>query len=123
VVAGRARATICRVTDGPTSREDPALRLALVIALVLAALATPALVAAASPPPPGSAAIAQAQALAARWGRCPTAPAAQRVLDEALRTTAPRPRARRARAAVRAWTAVARACSEPVDQPSVTVSG
>jgi hypothetical protein len=104
--------------------EEPVLRLALVTALVLAALAVPALAGAA----PGSAAsgareIARSEALAAQWGRCPTARPAQRALDQAKRTTAPAPRARRARAALRSWTEVARVCAQPVAQPTVTVSG
>ncbi|MBJ7457379.1 MAG: hypothetical protein JHC74_15105 [Thermoleophilia bacterium] len=45
------------------------------------------------------------------------------MLDQARRTTAPVPRVRRARAALRAWTAVARECARPVDQPQVIVSG
>ncbi len=94
------------------------LRPVLVIALVLAALAAPVL-AAPPPPAPGAAAIMRAEALSARWGRCPTARPAQRLLDVAERTTAPRPRVRRARAALRAWTAVARDCAQPVDQPTV----
>lgn len=86
--------------------------------------AAPLVAAPSSPPPaPGDAAIARAEALAAQWGRCPTARPAQRVLDQARRTTAPVPRVRRARAALRAWTAVARECARPVDQPQVIVSG
>ena len=96
------------------------MRLAFATTLMLAALTVPALGAA---PPPGSAAIAQAQALAVEWDRCPTARPAQRLLAQARQTTAPAPRARRARAALRAWTEVARVCSQPVDQPTVIVSG
>lgn len=97
------------------------LRIALLMALVFAALAAPALGGAASAP--GSADIARADALAAQWGRCPTARPAQRALDRAKRTTAPQPRARRARAAVKLWTQVAKVCSQPVPQPTVIVSG
>lgn len=89
--------------------------------LFLAAAALPG--AAAGTPPSGSTAIARAEVLAAQWGRCPTAPPAQRVLDQARRTTAAVPRARRARAALRAWTTVARVCAQPVDPPVVIVSG
>jgi len=99
------------------------VRTVLVIALLLAALAVPLSAAPAPPPAPAAVAIARAETLAARWGRCPTARPAQRLLDQARRTTAPVPRVRRARAAVRAWTEVARACSQPVDQPAVIVSG
>lgn len=100
------------------------LRLVLLIALLLAASAGPLVGAPTSPPPaPGDAMIARAEALAAQWGRCPTARPAQRVLDQARRTSAPVPRVRRARAALRAWTAVARECARPVDQPQVIVSG
>jgi hypothetical protein len=95
------------------------LRFALAIALTLTlTLAAPAL---SAPPPPQ--ALARAEALAAHWDRCPTAATAERVLDQARRPNAPVPRARRARAALRAWTEVARVCSQPVDQPTVTVSG
>lgn len=124
VAHGTARATLGIVTERPSHREDPVLRSALVIALLLAVIAGPA--AAAPAPAPvatGSAAIARAQALAQQWGRCPTARPAQRLLDQAVRTTRPVPRARRARAALRAWTDVARVCAQPVDQPTVIVSG
>ena len=96
------------------------MRLAFVIALMLATLSVPALGAGSAP---GSAAIAEAEALAVQWDRCPTARPAQRLLVQARQTTAPAPRARRARAALRAWTEVARVCSQPVDQPTVIVSG
>lgn len=122
VAAGRARATLGIVTERPPHREDPVLRTALAIALMLTALVAPLSAAPAPPPAPGDAAIARADALAAHWGRCPTARPAERVLDQARRTTAPVPRVRRARAALRAWTEVARVCAQPVDQPTVTVS-
>ena len=112
----------CPCHGTTTAREDPVLRPALVIALVLAALAVPAFSAPAPPPAPGSAVIARAQALAAHWGRCPTARPARRVLAQARRSTAPVPRVRRAHAALRAWTKVARVCARPVDQPTVIVS-
>lgn len=95
------------------------MRTALVLALLFAALAAPLSATSA----PGDASIARAEALASHWGRCPTARPAQRVLDQARRTAAPVPRARRARAALRAWTEVARVCAQPVDQPVVTVPG
>ena len=71
---------------------------------------------------PSVAPLARADALSAQWGRCPDARPAQRILDRAHRTAAPRLRATRARAAVSAWTAVAHDCAQPVDQPTVTVS-
>lgn len=76
----------------------------------------------AAAPAPGDAAIAKATSLSQQWGRCPTARPAHRLLAQAVRTTKPRPRARRARVALRAWTEVARVCSRPVDQPTVTLS-
>jgi len=94
----------------------------LVIAAVgiaaLASLAAPGV--AAPAPAPGDALIARAQALAGTWGRCPTARPAARALALAERTTAPRPRVRRARAALGAWQSVARECAQPVAQPTVT---
>lgn len=97
------------------------MRLALVTALVTLAALVPAL-ASASPAAaaPGDAAIARAHTLSVQWGRCPTARPAGRVLAQARRTEAPRPRVLRARAALRAWTEVARVCSQPVPQPVVT---
>lgn len=68
---------------------------------------------------PGDALLARAEALSQQWGRCPTARPAHRVLAEARRTTEPRPRVRRARAALRAWTGVAEQCARPVPQPTV----
>ncbi|MGD9695729.1 MAG: hypothetical protein AB7V42_08725 [Thermoleophilia bacterium] len=67
---------------------------------------------------PGDAAIARADALAQTWARCPTSRPAHRALSAAKRTTRPRARAARARAALRAWNEVARACSQPVPQPT-----
>jgi hypothetical protein len=95
-------------------------RLASTIAATAASglLLFPALGAAGASPPPGAAALARAEALAQKWGRCPTARRAHRLLAIAEATTAPKPRARRARAALRAWTDVAHACSQPVDQPA-----
>ena len=95
----------------------------LVIAVVglaaLAPLAVPGL-AASSARSPGDAIIARAQDLAGQWGRCPTARPAAQALALAERTKAPRPRVRRARAALGAWNAVARDCAQPVAQPTVT---
>lgn len=100
------------------------MRLVLLIALLLVVSAAPLAAAPApAPPAPGAALIVRAEALAAQWGRCPTARPAHRVLDQARRTTAPVPRVRRARAALRSWTAVARECARPVAQPEVIVSG
>lgn len=113
-------ATLAAVTERPSIREDPALRLALALLLAISLSAAP--VVAAPPGAPGAKAIARADALAAKWGRCPTAASAQRILIQAKRTTAPRPRARRARAALRSWTEVSRVCARPVDQPIVIVS-
>lgn len=92
------------------------MRLALALVFILCLLA-PGLAAAA--PTPTARIIGEAGALEARWGRCPTAPPAARILEQARRSTAPVPRARRARAALRAWTEVARVCALPVDQPTV----
>lgn len=92
------------------------MRLALALVLTLC-LALPGLGLGA--PTSTARLIAEASALEARWGRCPTAPPAARILEQARRSGAPVPRARRARAAVRAWTEVARVCSLPVDQPTV----
>ncbi len=122
VAAGRSIGHPGRRHGTTIAPEGSVLRSALVIALLLAALAGPVSAAPAPPPAPGAAVIARAEALAAQWGRCPTARPAQRVLDQARRTTAPVPRVRRARAALRAWTEVARVCAQPVDQPTVIVS-
>jgi len=109
--------------DGPISRgrTRPLRRSLPRLAASLAALALlPLGGALAGPPAPGGAAIASAEALAAEWGRCPTARPAHRVLARAKATREARPRARRARAAVRAWEGVARDCARPVDQPTVS---
>lgn len=97
------------------------MRLALILIATLAIGLAPALAGAATPPVSASANIAKAQALSVQWGRCPTARPAQSILDLAKRTTAPTPRATRARSAVRAWTTVAKVCSAPVAQPTVIV--
>jgi hypothetical protein len=68
----------------------------------------------------GDSLLARAEALSQQWGRCPTARPAHRVLAEARRTSEPRPRVRRARAALRAWSAVAQECARPVPQPTVS---
>ena len=94
------------------------MRLALLLAL-LAAISLPTALSTAAPAP-GAADIARATALSHEWGRCPTARPAARVLAQAVRTEKPRPRVRRARAAVRAWTVVAAECSRPVAMPTVT---
>lgn len=94
------------------------LAIAIVALAVLAPLAVSG--AGAPEPAPGDALIARAHVLAGQWGRCPTARPAARVLARAERTAAPRPRVRRARAAVRAWQAVASECAQPVPQPTVT---
>jgi hypothetical protein len=96
----------------------------LVIAVVgiaaLASIAVPGVASSSSAAGPGDAMIARAQSLAGKWGRCPTARPAAQVLALAERTKAPRPRVRRARAALGAWNTVARECSQPVAQPTVT---
>ena len=100
-------------------RHPAPVRRALLLALVLAAAARrPAAAGAAARP--CDADIARATTLQAQWGRCPTAAPAARVLHQAVRTTKPVPRVRRARAAVRAWAAVARECARPVPMPQVT---
>ena len=97
------------------------MRTALAISLVALTALAPAVAGAApaSASAPGDRAIARAEALSAQWGRCPTARPAHRVLAQARRTAAPRPRAARARAAVRSWSRVARECSRPVPMPTV----
>lgn len=94
----------------------PLLALAGLIALLSLAAPRPA----EAGPAPGARAIAQATELAREWGRCPTARPAHRALARAVRTRAPRPRAVRARAAVRAWREVARECARPVPLPTVS---
>ncbi len=116
---GARRGNLPHVTDRPSHREPP-LRTVLALLLVALAALIPALGAAApASAAPGDAAIARAGTLATQWGRCPTARPAHRVLAQARRTEAPRPRARRAHAALRAWTEVARVCARPVPQPRV----
>jgi hypothetical protein len=118
------RGTLRGVTERPPPPEGSVLRLVLLATLVLLACTAPLSAAPApEPPAPGAAILVRAEALAAQWGRCPTARPAHRVLDQARRTTAPVPRVRRARAALRSWTAVARECARPVAQPEVIVSG
>ena len=95
------------------------MRSALILVLVATA-ALPGALWGAPSPAPGDAAIARATALSQEWGRCPTARPAARLLAQAVRTEKPRPRVLRARAAVRAWTAVAAECSAPVAMPTVT---
>jgi hypothetical protein len=92
---------------------------AAVAAIAAGGLGAPAPSAAA----PGDALLARAGTLSQQWGRCPTSRPAHRVLAVARRTSAPRPRVRRARAAVRSWHAVARECSRPVPQPTVNPAG
>ena len=84
--------------------EDVADRLVIAVVGIaaLASLAVPGL-ASSSAPAPGDAIIARAHDLAGTWGRCPTARPAAQVLALAERTKAPRPRVRRARAALGAW--------------------
>ncbi len=96
------------------------MRSILLGALLLAAVLPAALAASPAAPAPGDAAIQKATALQQEWGRCPTARPAARVLAQAVATTKPVPRARRARAALRAWNAVARECRAPVPMPEVT---
>ena len=86
--------------------------------MLTAAIGIPAMASAA--PAPGDAAIATATSLSQQWGRCPTARPAARLLAKAERTTETKPRARRARVALRAWTRVARECAAPVAMPTVT---
>ena len=121
------RTTLPRGRGGTGARQPPTghgstrtgrdHRIRLLLALVLsAAIAIPAVASAA----PGDAAIAKATSLSHQWGRCSTARPAARLLAQAVATTADRPRARRARAALRAWNEVARECAIPVAMPSVT---
>ncbi len=102
--------------------EDVAHRLVIAVVGIaaLASVAVPGLASSSSAPAPGDAIIARAHDLAGKWGRCPTARPAAQVLALAERTTAPRPRVRRARAALGAWNSVARECSQPVAEPTVT---
>lgn len=95
-------------------------RILLLGALLLAAVLPAALAASPAAPAPGDAAIRTATALQAEWGRCPTARPAAHVLAQAVATTRPVPRAKRARAALRAWNRVARECAAPVPMPRVT---
>ena len=106
---------------GVGQADDVAHRLVIAVVgiVALASIGGPG-VASSSAPGPGDAIIARAQDLAGKWGRCPTARPAARVLALAERTTAPRPRVRRAKVALAAWHSVARECAQPVDQPTVT---
>ena len=88
--------------------------------LFLAAVLPAALAASPGAFAAGDVAIQKATALQQEWGRCPTARPAARVLAQAVATTKPVPRAKRARAALRAWTTVARECAAPVPMPQVT---
>lgn len=96
------------------------MRRILLCALLLAAVLPAALAASPAAKAPGDAAIRKATALQQEWGRCPTARPAARVLAQAVATTRPVPRAKRARAALRAWNRVARECAAPVAMPEVT---
>jgi len=87
---------------------------------VTAALAVPASPGAAAPAA-GEVALRDAAALAATWGRCPTARPAHRALAQAKRL----PRSRRAPAALRAraaWRTVRAECSAPVALPTAVPS-
>ncbi|MGE3138805.1 MAG: hypothetical protein AB7I08_13285 [Thermoleophilia bacterium] len=99
------------------------MRLALLTALVaLAAILPASAVAASSAPAPRAgteATLALAGSLQKQWGLCPTARPAHKVITQARRTTAATPRAKRAKAALRSWTEVARVCATPVPQPIV----
>jgi len=108
------------VAPGPRHGTLVGVRRILILALLHAAVLPAALAASPAAPAPGDAAIARASALQSQWGRCPTAPPAARVLAQARATTKPVPRAKRARAALRAWTTVARQCAAPVAMPQVT---
>ena len=120
-VAAGARRAPETVTERPTAPEGSVLGTVLVIALMVAALATPV---AATRRPLRRGRQRRAQALAHRWGRCPTAPVRRSASShQAERSTRPLPRVRRAHAALRAGTEVARVCARPVDQPTVIVSG
>ena len=121
--AGRPRrATLEAVTERLSPGKDPLLRLPLILIAALALGLAPALAGAAGVTTPADQDIARAQALSSQWGRCPTARPAQAILTLAERTTKPKLRATRARSSVRAWTTVARVCSQPVPQPTVIVS-
>jgi hypothetical protein len=100
----------------PRRRLRPLLLVA-VAALLLALVASRPAAAASSP----TQAMAQARALAADWGRCPTARPANSLLRRAERTRAQKERARLARRAVGAYEKVADECILPVDEPRVTV--
>lgn len=96
----------------------------LAVAAATAAVAIPALLGVgAATAAPGDALLARADALAQQWGRCPTSRPAHRLLVRAHQTTRPALRVRRARASLRAWTAVAAECARPVPQPTVNVGG
>ena len=106
---------------GPVTGTLPQVRSILIGALLLAAVLPAALAASpAAAHASGDAAIQRAGALQQEWGRCPTAPPAARVLAQAVATTKPVPRAKRARAALRAWNRVVRECRAPAPMPRVT---
>jgi hypothetical protein len=109
------------VAAAPAGRILHLVRRILLGALLLLAAVLPAALAASpAAQAPGDAAIHRATALQRQWGRCPTARPAARVLAQAVATTKPVPRAKRARAALRAWREVARECATPVPMPGVT---
>lgn len=94
----------------------PLLLAAVATLFALGAVARPA-TAAVSP----AQAIAQARAMAADWGRCPTARPANALLHRAERARGQKDRARLAQRAVGAYERVAQECILPVDEPRVVV--
>jgi len=97
-----------------TSRWIAPLIAAVLAAVILVPVASAA-------PQPSQRALAQARALAAEWGRCPTARPANALLRQAERARATRPRVALARKAVGAYERVASECIMPVDMPSIVI--
>lgn len=118
--AARTRTSLQGRCDRASRGGAGGKRWALVVAVLLVAVLPAALAASAPATAPGDAAIRKASALQREWGRCPTARPAARLLAQAVATTKPVPRAKRARAALRAWSRVARECAAPVPMPEVT---
>lgn len=119
----RGAAPAWRWQPGRVTVSRPRRVAALVLAATLACLPAAVGLAAGAPVGPAAAArlLAQARALEADWGRCPTARPAGALLRRAERARRPALRARLALRAVRAYEVVAVRCSEPVALPTVVL--
>lgn len=122
-----ARHSLCTGSIPPMARTaQTTLARMLLVAALLGAFFVAGLSPAAAAPKNSAkeiadTALAQAKALQADWGRCPTARPANALLSRATRTKGISLRARLAVKAVDAFEKVAAECIQPVDQPTIIV--